>query len=313
MIFSTMPSPSVFLQKIFSVIFVVLILVSCGSSKHSSKRLPGAWQVSPITVDGYNNDWPSPYPEYDDKAMLGYAVTNDKQNLYISVETGDPATQLKILRNGLTVWIDKNGGKEEVTAINFPLPDAYKNSKVGDEERPQKGQWQHAQSGGGNDRQDQKRMELEDRVRKALEKANEFSLQGFKGCNQQFAILEKDSCGIVTRIGIDSTNELVWEAVVPLKSFYGKAEMTRQDKGKPMSVTIETEGSKKPAGQGGNGGGNGGGMRPSVGFGGMGMRMGGGGMHGGNRNSSQNTNNSMMEPLYKSTKTVKKFGLAWKE
>ena len=86
-------------------------MASCSSTKNSTtKRLPGYWQNQPITVDGYNNDWPSPYPNYDEKAMIGYNVTNDKDNLYITMETGDLATQLKILTQGLTVWIDKTGG-----------------------------------------------------------------------------------------------------------------------------------------------------------------------------------------------------------
>jgi hypothetical protein len=59
-------------------------------------------------------------------------------------------------------------------------------------------------------------------------------------------------------------------------------------------------------------------VRPSMGFGpggmGMGMRMGGGGggYHNGNR-SNNNPQNSMMEPLYKSTKTYKKCGIAFQQ
>jgi hypothetical protein len=45
---------------------------------------------------------------------------------------------------------------------------------------------------------------------------------------------------------------------------------------------------------------------------GMGMRMGGGGMHGGNRGGSQQSNN-LMEPAYKSTVTWKKFGIAFSD
>src|ERR1700733_7704901 len=112
-----------------------ITFISCKSSKSgSSKRLPGMWQPQPITIDGNNKDWPSPYPEYDDKAQLGYAVSNDKNNLYITVETGDPATQLKIMRNGLTVWIDKTGEKNEQTAINFPIP-----KKTDGEDKPKSG------------------------------------------------------------------------------------------------------------------------------------------------------------------------------
>src|ERR1700751_3901141 len=137
------------MQKMFfsaAMVFTLAGVVSCSSSKHSkSKRLPGVWQVQPVTIDGNNKDWPSPYPEYDDKAMLGYAVSNDKDNLYITVETGDLATQLKILRNGLTVWIDRKGEKNELTAINFPIPNGgntNENNKADRADRPAGGHLQ---------------------------------------------------------------------------------------------------------------------------------------------------------------------------
>lgn len=298
----------------------VSTIFSCSSSRHSkTKRLPGTWQASAITIDGSDKDWPSPYPEYDDKAQVGYAVSNDKENIYITVETGDPATQLKILREGLTVWIDRTAGKEEVTAINYPIPVAQTEQQEPRQRTSNKGNGQ-GQQGLGSDWQQRRRMELEDKVRAALNKAKEYSLQGFKSCNLQFPIMEMDTCGIVVRVGLDSTNELIWEAKIPFRSFYFKPQITRADKGKPISVCFETIGMKRPAGQGGGGGNNGyngGGFRPGIGFGGMGMGMGmgmGGGMHrgGGSRNGSQNSND-IMEPAYRSTKTYKKFGLAYVE
>jgi hypothetical protein len=287
---------------------VPFLLLSCSNSKYAGiKRVPGTWQATPVIIDGSNKDWPSPYPEYDEKAQLGYAVSNDKDNLYITVETGDPATQLKILRNGLTVWIDKTGEKNEETAINYPIPDeaAEEGHQAG--KKPSPREWQ----GGG---QDKIRMELEDRVRKEITGANEFSLQGFKGCNMQFQLMEKDSCGIMVRMNIDADNELVWEAVVPFKAFYSKQEIDKRDKGKPISICFETVGLKKPASQGGGGNGHGGGgMRPGmgIGMGGIGMRMGGGGMRGGNREGGQGQASNMMEPAYKSTRSWKRTGIAF--
>jgi hypothetical protein len=301
----------------YSALLACIGFSACSSSKYSkTKKLPGTWQAQPITIDGDSKDWPAPYPEYNSKASLGYAVSNDKDNLYITVETGDQATQLKILRNGLTVWIDKTGDKEQVTAINYPLPRNYnrgaKNDRDGSDTRPSSGYWQQGQ--GNNPRQ---RANMEDRIKKLLEGANEYSLQGFRSCNAQFPLMQKDSCGIVVRIGLDETNELVWEAVIPFKSFFHKAQIDRRDKGKPMSICIETTGSDRPAGQGGGRGGNGGGgMRPGmrVGMGGMGMRMGGGGMGGGmGSRGGGGQSDAAMEGLYKSTQTWKKFGIAWQD
>jgi hypothetical protein len=299
---------------------LLITAASCSSSKHSNaKRLPGTWQIEPIAVDGSNKDWPSPYPDYDEKAMLGYAVSNDSKNLYISVETGDLATQLKILRGGLTVWIDKTGGTEQVTAVNYPLPNEKRYDKHGGEaeDRPAAGQWQQ----GNGSSADKQRMAIEDKVQLLLADAKEFSLQGFKSCNLQYPLLEKDTCGIVVRMNIDADNEMVWEAVIPLKSFYYKGELEKRDNGKAMSICIETIGQKRPAGgggggnRGGSGNGGGGGFRPSIGFGGMGgigmgMGMRSGGGRGGSRNGGSGTG-SQLESLYKNTTTWKKFGLAY--
>jgi len=299
----------------FTVIILITIsaLFSCSSSKHTVKKLPPcAWQVIPINVDGSNRDWPSPYPEYDDKAMLGYAVSNDKENLYITVETGDPATQLKILRQGLTVWIDKKGGKEETIGINYPIPEGADKQDAG--RRPSSMHAQSGAAGGSIDQQQRRRMELEDRVRKALPDANEYSLQGFKSCNLQFPIMVADSCGVIMRIAIDTDDEMVWEAVVPFKSFYFKSELIKSDKGRPINICFETTAMARPAGQnpgrGGGGHGGGGGFSPGVGMGGgMGMHMGGGGGRGGH--SAPQSAPDIMEPAYKTTKTYKKFGLAF--
>ncbi|MCW3123075.1 MAG: hypothetical protein JWQ38_2567 [Flavipsychrobacter sp.] len=272
---------------------------SCHGTKHAGgKKLPGTWQATPIVADGSNKDWPSPYPGYDDKAQLGYAVTNDKENLYITVETGDLATQLKILRNGLTVWIDKTGESNKQIAINFPIPQG------GDEHNT-------APVLAQNDDPDKQRLELEDKVRASLLTATEFSLQGFKSCNLQYPVAEKDSCGIIVHMAIDADNELVWEAVVPFKTFYFKPETDKRDKGKPLSIAIETVGLKKPAGQMGGSRVNSisnSGIRPGLSLGGMGMGMnvGGGRVSRGVPLSSMN----MLEPMYKSSITWKKFGIA---
>ena len=301
--------------------FAVLFAACASQNRKHIKRLPGTWQESKVNIDGSNKDWPSPYPEYDDKASFGYCISNDKENLYITVETGDPATQLKIIRNGLTVWIDKTGKKEETTAINFPLPQTTKehqtNKNVAESEsnKPSPGHWQQGQVSTSDPQK--KKLEMEERIRKGIQLADAYSLQGFKACNLEFPLMERDSCGIVVRMGLDDENELVWEAVVPFRTFYYKKEIGKIDKGKPITVCFETTGSKRPAGQQGGGGRSGGGFRPSVGMGGfggpMGMSFGGRGMSGGGHHSSQNTGSNEMESLYKNTKTYKTFGIAWVE
>ena len=302
---------------VFPAVTVLLIAGSCGlMSKSKNKRLPGVWQEQPIVVDGGNSDWTLPYPGYDDKAMLGYAVSNDKDNLYITIETGDAATQLKILRGGLTVWIDKTGGKEENAAINYPIP-AYASEQARKEKESASSAAYWLTEQDRNAPMQKRLLDLREKVKKALGEANEYSLQGFKGCNFQFPLEAQNSCGIVVRVDIDKDNELIWEATIPFKAFYYKSELTRADNGKPLSIGIETTGFKSPDGQSGStarGGGRRGNVRPSfsVGMGmGMGMQFGGGGMRGRNNGGAPEPQN-ILGPLFTSSKTWKKFGVAYK-
>ena len=97
---------------------------SCGGMKHAGRQqaaMPGNWQAQPVVVDGDSKEWPSPYPNYDAKAMVAYATANDKENLYITMETGDEMTQIKILKQGMAVYIDTNARRDHQYTINYPL------------------------------------------------------------------------------------------------------------------------------------------------------------------------------------------------
>ncbi len=302
------------MKKVSGVIvmlFVLLLMMQDVAAKNKgTKKVPGVWQEQPITIDGNSTDWKTPYPYYDEDAMLGYSISNDSENLYITVETGDAATQMKILEGGLTVWVDKTGKQDEVTAINFPIPANYKNSQRGKDGSYSR---EHNDPDPGPQEAVQKRIiEMQQNVKKAIDAADEYSLQGFKGCNLQFPVKAENSCGIVVRINMDQDNELIWEAKIPFKSFYFKPKIDRADKNRTIALCFETTGSKRAEGQAtrtvrsrGRSG-----FRPSIGIGGMGMGMQFGG--GGNQGNTYDPNANLMDALYKSTKTWVVTGVAVK-
>src|SRR5690242_21461890 len=61
----------------------------------------------------------SSFMDSDNKLL--YGVRNDAQNLYFSFRVINDATQMKILRGGMTLWLDSTGNKNERTGIKFPL------------------------------------------------------------------------------------------------------------------------------------------------------------------------------------------------
>lgn len=277
----------------------LLSLQACSSAKHTDKqkKLPGDWQQTPVVVDGNSNEWPSPYPNYDSRAKVGYATSNDRDNLYITVETGDEYTEMKILKAGLTVWIDTDGGKQQQMAINYPLQDDN------DPYDPSKKDDQQSSSSPSSMRV----PELGAKIRRALDDATQLTIEGFPGCSGGFAVAQNNNCGIKVHIGIDEYKELIWEASIPFKAIYGKSQITKADEGKPISVCFAVKAFKKGPSTHGNDVSSGG-MN-----GGMGGHMGGGGMgsHGGGGRRGMNGQENPRDLLFESTKTWKQFGLAY--
>jgi hypothetical protein len=281
---------------------VLLGFSSCGVFSRSGKTpasMPGQWQASPIVIDGDSKDWPSPYPKYDAKAMVAYATSNDGKNLYISMQSGDELTQMKILKQGLTVSIDTTGRKEAQLHINFPMPSDNDIIEVAKQEE------------GMNRSMGMPRgKKLEQKLATAAKNANQLSLEGFAGCSGGYASTQTNACGIKVMMRMDEFKELVWEAVVPLKAIYHKDSITAADAGKPISVCFAVK-AFKPTGIK-NADNSGPSMANTMG-GGAGMnsamRNGGGLNRGGGART--NTDNPMQH-LYDNTKTWKQFGIAWK-
>lgn len=291
--------------KKFSFLAPALLLAACSSSKHSgsSSHLPGTWQAQPVVVDGNNNEWPSPYPSYDAKAMIGYAMSNDSNNLYLTIETGDEMTQMKILKAGMTLWIDTSGGKNQNMAINFPLPnnneplDLTKSGKrrdQGTDTDPAYGENITGTIKG-----------LSPKIQRALDEARQMTIDGFSACNGGFMIKQENNCGIQVIVSMDEYKELIYEAAIPFKSLYGRS-INKRDLGRHISVCFAIKGFKAPSSNNNVSDAN----RSNHGASGMGGGgMGGGGMRGGGMHSA-GTNNPRQH-LYESTKTWKQFGLAF--
>lgn len=256
--------------------------------------MPGTWQAQAIVIDGDSKDWPSPYPNYDAKAMVAYATSNDKQNLYITMETGDEMTQMKILKQGMIVSIDTNGKKEPEFNINYPLPNDNEPFDMA-KHRSHKGESQ---------------LHPEERwitqIKKSAKDANQYSLDGFKNCNGGYMVSQTTPCGIKVILKIDEYNELVWEAVIPFKAIYNKDTISEKDAGRPVSVCFAVNRFKTPETKAENNSG----MNNTMNANSM-QGPGGRGAPGASRSGGRNISNDPMQHLYENTKTWKQFGLAY--
>jgi hypothetical protein len=73
------------------------------------------------TTDGNINEWKPEKFETDKETLIAYSVDHDAGNLYLAVKVTDPAMQMKMMMQGMSLYLDKNGKKKERTGIHFPV------------------------------------------------------------------------------------------------------------------------------------------------------------------------------------------------
>jgi hypothetical protein len=72
-------------------------------------------------TDGNINEWKPEKFETDKETLIAYSVDHDAANLYLAVKVTDPAMQMKMMMQGMSLYLDKNGKKKEKTGIHFPV------------------------------------------------------------------------------------------------------------------------------------------------------------------------------------------------
>jgi hypothetical protein len=262
--FSFMPRTSWRLLLVSSI-----LLAGC-----SHKLAPdGHYQDTPVVADGSTDDWSLPLRFSNESYTLQYNVTNDSKNIYVCVLSRDEATQLRMLRAGMTIYFDPKGDKNKDISLHFPL------RKQPDPERVR------SRNGDPIINTDSKARKEE-----LLLQSDFYGTTGFSGIeNGQFGVADQKGPFQVAMKLNNQDSLLVYEVVIPIKNVLG-TDLSARSKKKNFSVGIVV--SNAVPGQGG-GRGNGG-SRPSFGGGGGGMHMsmgGARGMGGGGRRNYDSGNN----------------------
>ncbi|MFI5148186.1 MAG: hypothetical protein ACHQRM_00520 [Bacteroidia bacterium] len=287
-------------MKLIPALVFPLLFFSCKSELYHA-----AWQDKVVVADGNPQEWEIPLRFYDGKSKLAYTISNDLENLYICIRMTDDASQVKVMKAGMQIWIDTTGGNKQTTGILFPqrppqIPET--GARTGSSE-----------TGGGNrtSRTDAgNHSPAMAKMRNSFQKDyKEMMLTGFKAPIRGSVPLSND---FGLQVGInwdankyDSSYIMIYEAVIPFRTFY-HAKLTQADSLKPLGITILVNAVPHPPSQGGGqhaGGNRGGGGGMGGGMGGGGMRgggMGGGGRRGGGGGRTPEPVN----PLYESN-TVK--------
>jgi uncharacterized membrane protein YgcG len=253
----------------------VLIVAASAALLAGGKKadIASRWRDRDITIDGANTEWQGAMAPVKD-APLSMGVFNDDRFFYLCLVTGNRNAAGQIRRQGLIVWLDRDGGKKKQFGLEFPIP--MRGMSLID---PASG----AEDGGGT------RMPLEaDQDRVAI-------LGSQKNDRRDIGL--RDLQGIQVKIA-ESDGVLVYELKVPLNKSADNPYAVGVPAGAIVKVSFQTPEFRPPAeGRGAlerSGGGGTGGR------GGMGGRGGTGGMGGGGREGGRG-NFEMPKPIKFST------------
>ena len=244
------------------------LLLAC----HRSPQADSASRFAPAapTIDGLAADWTDSL-RYDSGSKLQYQVLNDGRMVYLRLKAADPTTQAKIIRQGLTVWLDTTGRHQQQFGVHYPLGGALAGHGTGAPDaagRP---------DNPGDAPTAARQPDHHARMSQALAGMREMELLNYKGSKEPTLTDTQSQLGVKAAASLDEQDNLIYELAVPLRLLYRKPPKLAEGQKAVMGLMLAGPKWTPPAV--GSGGMSGGGMRGNGGMGGGGM--GGGGMRGG--------------------------------
>lgn len=99
--------------------FVVIIslIFSTGLNAQKGKLYLSSWHRN---GDSESNVPSDKYLCFD-KAKIYYFLSNDNANVYLDMKIVDPGVQNRILKEGLTVWIDMDSKPSKKLGVKYPI------------------------------------------------------------------------------------------------------------------------------------------------------------------------------------------------
>ena len=96
-------------------LILCLVFVSCENYQSISQ-----WKDKNLVVDGQSGDWLNALT-YVEEFNISVGIVHDRDFLYLCAVVENPLVRMRVMRQGLTVWFDPDGGRKKTLGIRFPL------------------------------------------------------------------------------------------------------------------------------------------------------------------------------------------------
>jgi hypothetical protein len=236
-----------FLIKKSRLLIVSFLLILCIFSCSPRIKINSAWQAEPPGIADQTT-WLQ-NGEYDERSNFHIHLSNDRENLYILLQTSDEPTMMKMLRAGMELTIDTLGKNNGHCSVVFPIRQETMLSALvpvrngGRMNERESGGWhEQLNSTGGSDTG--KASGNKERYKRLIDQQKHAMIHGFKYHRDGRTSIDSES-GITVMLDMDSTNMLYYKAIIPLYTFYKELE-TSADTLKRFGLTININGIDVP-------------------------------------------------------------------
>ena len=116
-----------------SLVGVGLSLACMGLSRCQAETLNSVHLSTSITVDGRFDEWLNLPGQFYTNPRVALSVANDSARLYVHLRTSDDQVAQLIRRTGITLYLDKSGGKGKDFFVRFRGGPSRRDMKTGRE------------------------------------------------------------------------------------------------------------------------------------------------------------------------------------
>jgi hypothetical protein len=201
------------------MILWIVMLLACFSANNAMANtlLNDSIKINHAT-DGNISEWVADKFQIDKETQISYAIDHDANNLYVAIKVGDQRTQMKMMMQGMSMFIDKKGKRKESTGIEFPV----------------KRDMSSFQGGGGGDRPrgGQDAPNPKDMREKMAASMVFLKTFGFDNDDEKKVHFISDPNGINVAFNWDEANNFYLEYQLPISMIGSPASLN----GKPLGI-----------------------------------------------------------------------------
>src|ERR1700742_4496861 len=98
------------------------ICLSASAQKLPTTQKASLRAPSNTKIDGKATEWDNKFQAYNNATNVFYTLSNDDNNLYLTVQADEQSVINKILRGGITLTIQKSGKKTDKDGMSITYP-----------------------------------------------------------------------------------------------------------------------------------------------------------------------------------------------